>query len=96
MPTTINNELSRILKIQYLESLSASDLAFWLINSFTPDRYRDRSDVIEPAIRLLFQKSHAPELLNEFVERLWGMHGLVPDYQASIENGKVVAFRRNV
>jgi len=34
MPTTIASELSKHLKIEYLETLPSSELAFWLINSF--------------------------------------------------------------
>lgn len=92
--TTISRELSRILKIEYLESLSGSDLAFWLINSFSPERYRDASDVIEYACRLLYQRSNDPHLIAEFLDRLWGMFGLLPDYAPNIYMHNVISFRK--
>ena len=92
--TTISNELTRILKIEYLESLSSSDLAFWLINSFSPERYRDPEDVMEYACRLIYQKSHNPLIVTEFLDRLWGMLGLVPDYAPNIYMHNVINFRK--
>lgn len=92
--TSISSELSRILKIEYLESLSSSDLAFWLINSFSPERYRDPSDVIEYACRLIYQQSQSPLIVTEFLDRLWGMFGLEPDYAPNIYMHNVVNFRK--
>lgn len=94
--TTLNLELSRVARLEWLNGMNAGDLAHWLVHSFTPSRYRDAQDVIEPACRLLYQKSNNPELVQEFINRLWGMFGQIPDYQANVEMGKVVSFRRNV
>jgi len=79
MPTTIASELSKHLKIEYLETLPSSELAFWLINSFSPERYRDSNDIVKLACRLMFKKCSQPLIANEFIERLWGMHGQLPD-----------------
>ena len=94
MTTTIAKELSRYLKIEYLESMEASELAFWLINSFTPDRYRAGSnDVIEQVCKLLFHKAKAPLMIVEFFNKLWGMHGVEPDYMPWLMEN-VVPFKR--
>lgn len=89
MPTTIASELSKHLKIEYLETLPSSELAFWLIHSFSPERYRDSNDVVKAACQLMFKKSMQPTMINEFIERLWGMHGILPDKDNVIEIRKV-------
>lgn len=94
--TSVMSEICRFQKIEYLESMRASELAFWLINSFTPERFRaGNKDVIETAIRILYQRSLDKMLIVEFVDRLWGMHGMVPDYSPEIFRGNVVSFRRS-
>lgn len=91
--TTISHQLNRIVKLRYLESLNRLDLAHWLINSFSPERYHDENDCIEPAIRLLYQKADT-ELTNEFVARLFGMFGQLPPIEPNVYCGHVVSFRR--
>lgn len=71
--TSIASELSKVIKIEYLESMSASELAFWLIHSFSPKRYCDKNDIVNQACHILSQKINNPELFNEFIKRLWGM-----------------------
>lgn len=96
MTVSIASELIRIQKLEYLEGLSLTDLAFWLINSFTPERFRaGNADTIEAAIKILYERSHDKLLIAEFVERLWGMHGLQPDYSPNIFQDNVISFRRN-
>ena len=73
--TSIASELSKFIKTEYLESMSGSELAFWLIHSFSPERYRNKNDIVEYACHILSQKMNNPELFNEFIKRLWGMFG---------------------
>jgi hypothetical protein len=74
-----NCDFFQILKFEYLESLPASYLAFWLIESFSPERYRDDKDIIKLAIRMLYAKANCPRLVDELVVKLWAMFGLEPD-----------------
>jgi len=61
--------------------MSPSDLAYWLIETFTPHRYRaGEKDVVEYAVRRLYEINPDTLLAVEFFNRLWGMHGLEPDY----------------
>lgn len=95
--TSITDELVKVGKLEYLETMSSSELAFWLIHSFSPDRYRaGNNDVIQPAIKLLYEMSIAPLIIVEFYERLWGMFGLKPDPAPHIFSNNVVQFKRNV
>lgn len=92
--TLIARELSNFIKLEYLESMEASELAFWLINSFTPERYRaGDSDVVEQVCKLLYYKSNNSLIIVEFFDRLWGMHGIEPDYMPWLMEN-VVNFRR--
>ena len=75
--TSIASELSKVIKIEYLESMSASELAFWLIHSFSPERYHDKDDIIKEACGLFAHKVHDSKLAIEFVNRLWSMFGQV-------------------
>lgn len=81
------------MKLRYLEQLSRLDLANWLIENFSPSRYHDENDCVEPAIRLLYLKADV-DLTNEFVNRLFGMFGQLPDIEPNVECGQVVNFRR--
>lgn len=69
--------------------MSASELAYWLIHSFTPDIYRDINDPVKQACEMLKEKA-GPELYGQFMVNLWAMHGLLPD---AVDN--VIPFRRN-
>lgn len=80
---------SKLLKLEYLETMSASELAYWLIHSFTPERYRDINDPVKRATEILQAKA-GPELYGQFMVNLWAMHGLLPDM---VDN--VIPFRRN-
>jgi hypothetical protein len=96
--TTIDAELSRILKIQFLETLLPSELAFWLIASFTPDRYRagDR-DVIHYACGLMYNNGNSNELISMFVTKLWAQFKIEPDELPCFDAyGKLIGFRKNV
>lgn len=94
MTVSIASELSKINKIEYLENLPNSDLAFWLIHSFTPERFRaDNRDVVKFAIGLLYSRSPDKLLIAEFVNRLWGMHGTEPDHCPDIFKSNVVSFK---
>jgi hypothetical protein len=94
MKMTIHNELSRFAYCEYLNSLEANQLAYWLVHSFSPERYRNPDDVIEFAIRLLFFKTKQPELIKEFVGKLWGMFGLEPDPADYLQSAEVLPFRK--
>lgn len=74
---SINSELTRICYQEYLDTLSTSELAYWLINSFSPKRYNDNHDVIKYACDRISQLINN-ELASEFISRLWGMHGMLP------------------
>jgi len=94
MMTSISSELLRINKMEYLDSLPYVDLAFWLIHTFTPDRYRaGNRDVVYYACKLFYDRASSSELAVEFYERLWGMHGLKPD-KAEFMHENVIQFRR--
>ena len=69
MTTLINNELSKSIRIQYLESLPSSELAYWLIHSFSPERYKDVD--IQFACRLIYQRE--PLIAVELMYKLWAM-----------------------
>lgn len=71
--TSINSELSRFAYIEYLKTFNASELAYWLINSFTPKRYYDKNDVIEWACKRMFELVSG-ELPVQFIAKLWEMH----------------------
>lgn len=73
--TTISHQLNRIVKLRYLEQLNRLDLAHWLIDNFSPDRYLNEKDCVKEAIRLLYDKSNDHQLATEFVCRLFGMFG---------------------
>lgn len=90
--TSINSELTRFCYIEYLNTMSNSELAYWLINSFSPTRYRDNNDVVEYACRRLYQISKT-DIVTEFINRLWGMFGELPDHEPNIEYGNVVSFK---
>jgi len=80
---SINSELTRICYQEYLDTLSTSELAYWLINSFTPMRYYDKHDVVEHACKRIKELvNHKNGLGEEFVSRLWGMHGMLPPENA--------------
>lgn len=83
--TTIN--IQKYLKLEYLESLSASDLAFWLVQSFSPQRYEDSEDCIREAIDL-FKSKASSGLADEFVNRLWGMFGVSQNVKG-VNNGVI-------
>lgn len=74
---SINSELTRFAFMEYLNSMSASELAYWLVHSFTPKRYNDSNDVVFYACKRLVKVSTDKELVSEFIARLWGMHGEV-------------------
>lgn len=78
---------SKVLKLEYLETMSASELAYWLIHSFTPERYRDINDPVKQACEMLQEKAIEFEY-GQFIFNLWAMHGLLPD------SDNVVQFRR--
>lgn len=78
MPASVNSELTRFCYIEYLKTFSSSELAYWLINSFTPDRYRNKDDVIQWACKRMYDLV-ANDIASEFNDRLWGMHGELPD-----------------
>jgi hypothetical protein len=82
MTTSINNELSKALKIQYLESLSYGDLAYWLIHSFSPERYKDLD--IQFACKQLYE--YHPEITVEFMYKLWAMFGREPEDKFWLNN----------
>ena len=63
--------INKQVKLRYLEQLSRSELAYWLIHSFSPDRYADINDHVKEATELLGDD----ELSKEFVFRLFGMFG---------------------
>lgn len=93
--TSVAEQVIRISKLEYLEGMSRNELAYWLIHSFSPERYRNIHDVVEPACRMMYRHGDE-ELITEFIHRLWGMHGLEPDYiPNSDKTGKVVNFRKN-
>ena len=92
----ISPDISRILKCAYLDSLSCTELAYWLIESFTPERYRaGDNDVIQYACESLYKRMRST-IAAEFIERLWGMHGLEPDYAPNIFHENVLEFRREL
>lgn len=93
-PTSIHNELSKFAYCEYLNTMSVSELAHWLVHSFSPDRYRNSHDVVEFACRLLFFKSNQPNLIREFVGKLWAMFGLEPDPAPYLNSAKVLPFKR--
>jgi hypothetical protein len=69
----ISPHLHRSLKIQWLESLLAAEVAYWLIHSFSPERYNNPDDVIAYALTMLHNKSRCPKLADEFEAQLWAM-----------------------
>jgi len=71
-----------------------NELAHWLVHSFSPDRYRNSQDVVEFACRLLFFKSNQPELIMEFVGKLWAMFGLEPDPAPYLKTAEILPFKR--
>lgn len=78
--TSINSELSLIVKKQYLEQLSLGDLADWILHSFSPARYRaGNRDVIQFACELLYERSRKSLISVQFIENLWAMFKLEPD-----------------
>jgi hypothetical protein len=87
-------EISRVLKIEYLESLSGPDLAFWLVQSFSPARYHDENDVIKDACELLYRRAHNPVMTAEFLDRLWGMFGMEPDAVSYIHRNNIIDLKR--
>lgn len=91
--TSINQQINRTVRLMRLEAMSRLELAHWLINSFSPDRYHDENDCVEPAIRLLYQKADT-DLTNEFVSRLFGMFGQLPPIKPNVECGQVISFRK--
>lgn len=75
----MTNEMWCEIKLEYLTSLTGSELAYWLIHSFTPARfYAGDKDVIVRAFSLLSDKTSNHIFTSEFIERLWGMHGELP------------------
>lgn len=90
----VNKELSRFAYCEYLNTMSVNELVYWLINSFSPERYRNPDDVIEFAIRLIYFKSNQPELITELVRKLWGMFGLEPDPMNCLKTEVVSPFRK--
>lgn len=92
--TSIAAELLKIKRLEYLDSMSSSELAFWLIESFTPERYRaGDNDVVEYACKRLYKIASSHILASQFYEKLWGMHGLEPD-KAGFMHQNVVQFRK--
>lgn len=92
--TSIASELLKIKRLEYLDSMPSSELAFWLIESFTPERYRaGDADTIEYACKRLYEIASSPMLASQFYEKLWGMHGLEPD-KADFMHQNVVQFRK--
>jgi hypothetical protein len=63
-------------KLEYLSQMSISDLAYWLIHSFSPSRFNNPDDYIKETIELLVDRVHNPALTNRFVDKLWAMHGM--------------------
>jgi hypothetical protein len=92
--TSIASELNRTARQQYIETMNNTELAYWLVQSFSPARYRDRGDVVEYACRLLYTRSRTG-IVDEFINRLWGMHGLEPDHAPNTLDGKVINFKKN-
>jgi hypothetical protein len=92
--TSIASELNKTARKSYIETMNNTELAYWLVQSFSPERYRDKNDVVEYACRLLYTRSRT-SIVDEFIKRLWGMHGLLPDHEPNTMDGKVVSFRRN-
>lgn len=91
MPTlSITDELIRVNKLEYLNQMSVSDLAFWLIHSFHPARYRDPNDYIKQACQMIVDKSSYPDVAQGLIDRLWAMFDMPPDDVLT----NVVSFRR--
>lgn len=74
MTTSINSELSKSIRIQYLESLPSSELAYWLIHSFSPERYKDLD--IQFACKQLYK--YHPQITVELMYMLWAMFNREP------------------
>lgn len=91
-----DNELGRFAHCEYLNSMCVNELAYWLINSFSPERYRNPNDVVEFACRLIFFKSNQPELIRELFIRIWAMHGLEPDPAPYFKTAEILPFKRAV
>lgn len=89
-----NRELRKFTYCEYLNSMSVNELAYWLINSFTPERYRNPDDVIDYAIRLIYYKSDQPELIRELYFRLWEMHKVEPDPVPYLDGARILPFKR--
>lgn len=78
--------------------MSAGEIAQWLTENFTPDRYRDKYDNVAKACSMLYGISPWPkELVQEFISRLWGSHGELPDYIPAFDHyGRLVCHTPNL
>lgn len=69
--------------IAALTGYDYSELCLWLCENFTPDRYRaEQADAVQAACNMLFMvySPHSGVSLTvEFLNRLWGSHGELPD-----------------
>ena len=92
--TSIASELNHTARKMYIEAMNNTELAYWLVQSFSPERYRDKDDIVEYACRLLYTRSRTG-IADEFINKLWGMFGVEPDHMPNSLDGKVVSFRRN-
>jgi hypothetical protein len=68
----ISPDLHRSLKIEWLETLLPAEIAYWLIHSFSPERYNNPDDVIAYALTMLHRKANT-KLADEFEAQLWAM-----------------------
>lgn len=82
MNISINSELSKSIRIQYLESLPSSELAYWLIHSFSPERYKDVD--IQFACRLIYQRE--PLITVDLMYMLWAMFKRQPEDKFWLNN----------
>ena len=92
---SINSELTRICYIEYLNRMSMNELAYWLVHSFTPTRYRDSNDVVEYACYRLTEINSA-DYVYEFINRLWGMFGELPGNFSKTDCSRIKKFRKLV
>ena len=69
----------------------------WLCFNFSPDRYRDGDkDQVQRACNVLLQKSNDVPLTVEFLNRLWGMHGELPEEIYNIDSyGRLTSIAPN-
>lgn len=76
--------------IKTLRGKAYPELCAWLCDNFSPERYRaGASDAVAGACQMLFSV-HNPHgnaaLTTEFIARLWGTHGQLPDDVYNIDS----------